>query len=189
MASYGWGRGYGALVQPPTRGSGGVLGCGLREGEDDQTGGNPQGLGGRDRVRRFGQPDGGADGGQAAPRRLSYLGGDSLCTSTSSPVKWTVYFQPGLAGLPGLMEAASPQLQTAGNDLSWASGCPAWAGSRLTLPSRASLCDPETPPLAVPAVLPGGGCLMGDVPGVWGVHEERQREVSSQSGGAGGLRT
>lgn len=57
MASYGWGRGYGASVEPPTRGSGGVLGCGLREGEDGQTGGNPQGLGARDRVRRFGQPD------------------------------------------------------------------------------------------------------------------------------------
>lgn len=36
-----------------------MLGGGLGEGEDSQTGGNPQGLGGRDRVRRFGQPDGG----------------------------------------------------------------------------------------------------------------------------------
>ena len=108
--------------------------------------------------------------------------GASPCTSTSSPVKWTVCFHPGLAGLPGLTEAASPQLQTAGSDPSWRSGCPARAGSRLTLPSRASLCDPETLSLEVLSVLccPEAAACMGDVPGVWGVREERQRgEVSS----------
>lgn len=47
-------------------------------------GGNPQV--GRDRVRRLGQPDrGDLILSQAAPRRLSYLGGELPCTSTSSP--------------------------------------------------------------------------------------------------------
>ena len=127
--------GLGAASDP---GSGGMLGGGLGEREDGQGGGNPQGLGGRDRVeevwaaRGRGPP---GDGGQVAPRRL-LSGGASLCTFLTCkmdrllPPRWS---------LPGLTEAASPQLQTAGHGSSWPPGCPELLALSALAPGSPSL--------------------------------------------------
>lgn len=121
------------------------------------------------------------DGGQAAPRWLLSGGHPSV---PSSPVKWTVYFHPiGAWACRPVWPDGSCQ-PTAADSWPWPL-LVAWVprtigtvctGSQLTLPSQASLCDPQTPPLAVPSLLcclEAAAC-MGDVPGVWGVREGKQ---------------
>ena len=112
-----------------------------------------------------------------------YLGGHP--SAPSLPVKWTVYFHPvGAWACRPAWPDGSCQL-TAADSWPWPP-LAAWvtrtvgtvrAGSQLTLPSRASLCDPQTPPLAVLSLL---RCLEAAA-SAWGMSQESGEGVKKGS--------